>query len=223
VNRYNPVLSEWQDKHFVTLTVPNVSAELLSEMIDTMQSEFRRISDLAGWRKIPFIGFRKLECTYNPERNDYHPHYHIVVSGECAANFLLEQWLERFPNAARSAQDVRRCDDNDVFELFKYFTKIISSTSTQSGTVGNRSIYVMALDVIFRAVVGRRTFQSFGFKLPKSVTDDAESQELADKIGSDGVYRWVQEMSDWIDFESGEMLTGYIPSESLKNLIQRIK
>lgn len=222
VNKYHAILSQWEDKHFVTLTVPNVSAELLSETIDIMQFQFLKVRKLASRRKIFFVGLRKLECTYNPARNDYHPHYHVVVSGKIAADFLLEQWLLRFPNAVRSAQDVRPCDDNHVFELFKYFTKIISSTSKTSPNPANRSIYVTALDVVFQAVVGRRTFQPFGFTLPKLVAEDQELEVLAEKIGSEGVYRWVQELSDWVDFDTGELLTGYVPSDGLKNVIGRI-
>lgn len=65
---------------FLTLTVENVSSDLLSNELDhlfksfillTKRKEFRNISN--GW-------FRCLEITHNWERNDYHPHFHVIIA-----------------------------------------------------------------------------------------------------------------------------------------------
>jgi pseudouridine synthase len=84
------------DPRFVTLTVPNVPAAELRSEIRRMISEFRKIQELRRKQKKPLIrGIRKLEVTYNPDLQNFHPHFHFIVEGESAANELIEDWLDR--------------------------------------------------------------------------------------------------------------------------------
>lgn len=68
-------------KHiFLTLTLPNVSAEELSAELTRYSEGFVKML-----RRKPFAdvikGYtRALEITYNPDRNDYHPHLHAILS-----------------------------------------------------------------------------------------------------------------------------------------------
>jgi len=226
INTYKPVLDSWEDKWFVTLTVPNVPAEELNDAIVTMQNEFRRIRKTLGKRNErgkgnKFMGLRKLECTYNPVRADYHPHYHIIVRGEDVARGLLNEWLKRYPDARDIAQDVRPADNDSVMELFKYFTKLIVKVNRD-----DRQVYIEPLDMIFRAIRGKRTFQNFGFTAPKEVEKpDDEAMELADEIEQEVIresYQWHQDYHDWIGHQTGEVLTGYVPSPKFRKLVEGI-
>lgn len=227
INAYKPVLDLWDDKYFVTLTIPNVPADRLSSAIDGMGAGFRKIKEVfyrqhrRKKRDTPLIGFRKLECTYNPERNDYHPHYHIIVRGEGTAKELLAEWLRRYPEAVEQAQDVQKADDDSVMELFKYFTKLI--TKTKKGS----AVFIRPLDVIFQAMRGCRTFQNFGFK--HEVIEDGpiseEAEKLAEEIEEEAVtvvYEWVQELTDWVEEQSGRVLTGYQPTPKFRQLVEGI-
>jgi len=228
INTYKPVLDLWDDKHFITLTIPNVPVDRLSSAIDGMEAEFRKVKEVfyrqhrRKKRDTTLIGFRKLECTYNPERHDYHPHYHIIVRGEEMAKELLAEWLERYPEAVEQAQDVRKADDASVIELFKYFTKLITKTKGKGSAV-----FIRPLDVIFQSMHGRRTFQNFGFK--HEVIEDEpiseEAEKLAEEIEGEAmtvVYEWVQELTDWVEKQSGRVLTGYQPTAKFRQLVESI-
>jgi len=211
INGYRKPLQDLPDKRFLTLTIPNVSEKELPKAIEEMRDTFVLINrHIREKRKISFAGIRKLEVTYNSERNDYHPHFHCIIQGENVSRLFLDEWLERYPAATRAAQDDRPADDRTIKELFKYFTKIV--------TKGN--IHVAALDVIFRAMYGLRVFQPFGVK--KAVVSE-DIEELRAEIYQDIVpaeTQWVWQDNDWWNESTGESLTGYVPSENVLKLIQ---
>lgn len=218
IKGYTEPLSNIDDKHFVTLTVPNVRADELKIQIETMLSEFGRIKDTFRKRKTPIIGIRKLECTYNSNSNTYHPHFHIIVSGKHIAIEIVKEWLERFPDTNNLAQDVRAADDNSVHELFKYFTKI----ATYSKIDKTRKIHIVSLDTIFRAMKGKRVFQPMGIKkyVPEDI-EEIQSQEY--DIEEQFVeWKWNEEYSNWIDIQTGECLTDYEPSPGVIELLKNI-
>lgn len=65
---------------FLTLTVPNVKTEELSETLTKMHVAFSKYfvknkkikKSVTGW-------FRSTEVTYNKERDDWHPHFHCLL------------------------------------------------------------------------------------------------------------------------------------------------
>ena len=219
IRRYEPIFKEWQDAHFVTLTLPNVPASGLPAGIAELYAGFVACKDRAKKRaqrgKAPkFVGVRKLECTYNPYSDDFHPHFHLIVdNGENAKN-LVADWLGVFPQADAKAQDYRRTDANTLIEIFKYFTKLISNN--RGDQVKPMAIHADALHVMFTAIAGCRTFQSFGFKLPPEKEDESDQATCADVIA---VAPWITELGDWGNSDTGELLSGYIPSEAVKDII----
>ena len=158
--------------------------------------------------KIPIVGIRKIECTYNPDRYDFHPHFHLIVSGEKEGKKLVELWLKHNPTARLSAQNIRPADDKSVKELFKYFTKLVTGK--------DKKLYPIAMDVIFRAMRGKRVFQPISIKMISEDIEELQAEEYTD-IEPD-ITIWTWEGSDWIDLMTGEMLTGYTPSDVLVKL-----
>ena len=228
LNSYLPVLDEWSDKHFVTLTIPNVPADGLSDAIKAMQVEFARIKETFKMqnrrqqRDEKLVGLRKLECTYNIARDDYHPHYHVIIQGEQNARDLLAEWLRRFPDAREVAQDIQKADDRSVREMFKYFTKLIAKASG-----GESVVLPEPLDIIFRVIRGKRTFQSFGFTKPKETEEISdEAMEMAEQIERETVvevYQWCQEMHDWIGKTTKKKLTGYVPAVKWRKFVENME
>lgn len=250
MKKYIPVIEEWKDKHFVTLTIPNVEGRHLKESIEVMQSIFVRVQSRMKKRAqrgsgSKLIGLRKLEVTYNPKRNDFHPHYHVIIEGKENAkllrNYFLSEYNKSFYStpdlwgaASFKAQDVRPADDKSVRELFKYFTKVIDGKQGDP----NRVIYADALDVMFNAVKGKRVFQNFGFKAPKEQLSDEELKEVVKEAETEAEahavaeYEWSQDKGDWetkqdykIDHQTGEvtplprLLSGYKVSDGIKELV----
>ena len=213
MNRYITQLAPFEEPMFVTLTLPTVHQNHLSQRIKLMGKEWSRIIDVT--RRKPFerlgikrpIGIRKSECTARPG-NRCHFHYHLIVDGADTGSWIHDQWLDRFPAANRKAQDVRPADERSLKELFKYFSKV-----TYKGKLGA----LRTLDAIFRGMRGKRVYQPFGgLKMaPEEITDDLIKKLEKPKHIDGMIFRWNDEMTDWIS-EYGELLTNYRPSERLK-------
>jgi prophage antirepressor-like protein len=221
IQGYNVPLSELSDKQFVTLTLPNCTAEKLRETIDFMLKSCKEVQEVFKKRHLrdkqdwQLVGIRKLECTYNHKTSTYHPHFHFLIEGDIAANELVNEWLKRVPTASRQAQDVRKADKGAETELFKYFSKIV--TKTEKGF----TTFVEPLDVIFTAMRGLRVFQPIGLK--KDVSEDIEDIITEEISGIEEKFvDWKWFKNDWVDKSTGEVLTGYIPSDSMNRLIDNI-
>ncbi len=220
IKQYLPTIQSWEEKYFVTLTVPNCPGEELKATIKEMKAVFNRIRQRITMqfrgkkRAAQLVGLRKLEATYNPSRKDYHPHFHLIVNDRAVADDLRKYWLTHFQEAKWQGQDVRQADDRSALEMFKYFTKLVSSHSKE------RLILVDPLDVIFQAVAGERTFQAFNVKVTKEATDE-EAEALAEELTTEAVYQWQQDATDWVDIETGELLTGYEPDAQFRELVER--
>lgn len=211
IRRYLPELDSWPEKMFVTLTIPNVQGDRLGEAIDLVLRAVPQMSRaIKRTDGMPFRALRKLECTFNFHRGDYHPHLHLIVDGRVQAEALVRRWLELFPRARRVAQDIRPCGDGDTKELFKYFTKLVTKASDGAAT----PMPVVALDVIFTAMQGRRVYQPVGFSvtaLPGQAEEApiglAGRTEAPSRIGDSIEWSWSQLLADWVDFRTGDFLT----------------
>lgn len=160
--KYGPVLNLWEQPYFVTLTVRNAPQNSLISLMDEMQKTWERCKNIfaqeAKRKGLPIpSGLRKLECTYNPTRNDYHPHYHIIADSQESAERIVSAWLNQWPAdlCSPKAQNLKPADRNSIFELFKYFAKSIDRKE------GDNSIYPVALNCQFEAMSGRRVIQDF--------------------------------------------------------------
>lgn len=223
ISRYAPIVAEWSDAQFVTLTLPNVPAHALADTIGLMLEAFTSCKRaLKRTHGLQFRAIRKLEVTYNPKRNDFHPHFHVILDGEIQARALVALWLDRVPSAVEAAQDVRPVTDGTLIEAFKYFTEVISK-----GT--KRGVDAGSLAVIFEAMQGRRVWQSVGFTIPPEDLTDPEAltgleatNVATSRLTERVVWRWVQEYSDWVDWETGDTLTGYSPGDTWRALVEDV-
>ena len=219
ISRLTPVFDSWNERYFVTLTQgTTVTGEALRPTIAAMQQNFTRCKDRGKKRSqrkdgAKFVGIRKLEVTYNVRDNRFHPHYHALLNSEETAQNLMMDWLSLNPGASPNAQHVTPANNGSLVELSKYMTKLTATDSK-----GNRQIYVDGLHTMFQALNGVRTLQTFGFTLPaiKEATGEAKA---VDPIGK---YQWISQLSDWGDMETGELLSGYVPSEAMKQVIDSI-
>ncbi len=142
------------------------------------------------WENFPkFKGLRKLECTCI-KKDSFHPHFHVLVDSKKIANSLTELWVQKISKTELTAnligtnkdgtkvylQDISKVNSNEIKntakEIFKYFTKIFSSSKN------DRAIYIDRLDTIFCALRGRRIFQPFGFK----ISEYAKNKEVTKTI-----------------------------------------
>lgn len=216
IKGYGAAIESMVDPRFVTLTVPNVPATELRAEIRRMISEFRKIQELRRKHKKPLIrGIRKLEVTYNPDLQNFHPHFHFIVEGEAAADELIEAWLDRNATADKRGQDQREA--KNPIELFKYFAKLTSKSKSDTIIIKDGKMvrieysYPEALDLVFQAIEGTRIIQPIGgIKYVKEDIEDLETVVVEDLEPEEAL--WIYQDRDWVNVYTGELLTGYEPS-----------
>lgn len=218
---YIQQFTDMEDVQFVTLTVRNCKADKLAELVDRIIKQIvlviRNIREKKG---IKINGIRKIEITYNAIADTYHPHLHLLVD-KGLGHLIVDQWLQRMPDAQRQGWDfrkkkmvdlqvVQKADKGSLNELFKYTTKIIYTRKK-----GSLTVYVKPLDNIMTVLYRRRTFQPFG--LVRSVSEDVDNlvsevyPELELYDVGDMVIEWIWDTNDW--YFDGVPLTGYTPPE----------
>lgn len=217
LNGYLKPLEQMKEPYFVTVTIPNVTGKELRHSLVGMVQTSANITRVLKRLKMAVNGIRKIECTYNVEQDTYHPHLHFIFDGEAVSKKFIDEWLIRYPHASSSGQDFKPVTNygGGIKELFKYTTKIVTKTKA----TGDYNIYVPALDTIFRAMKGMRTFQNFGnIKRVNDEINDLLADDYTDIEPYDFVV-WQWERNDWRNMANGNMLTNYKPSKRMIELV----
>jgi hypothetical protein len=232
INRYLPILKQWEDPYFVTLTVKSVKAGKLNYWMNEgivrgfkmIIEKYRKRSQRGKGFKL--MGIKSLECNFNPDRKTYNPHYHIVVPNKEMAEILIKDWMLLWnrkgqKNTVRVAQDMRRVVNKEkvLIEIVKYGSKIFTEPDVvkKSKSKVNRKIYVSALHNIFQAMKGNRIFDRFGFDLPKAINS---LKKEPSRVTAYNNWEFDNTVSDWINSQSGKRLTGFSPSGELIELLE---
>lgn len=190
----------------LTLTVPNIKGEQLKETLDQMQRAF--IHNFIRRKKIKAVArswFRSLEITCNRDRDDYHPHFHVLLLVprpyfETNRDLYIDrdEWLSMWQKAMKNNNitqvDIRRVRKKSekqsleavAAEVSKYATKPSSYLEKQKdGT------FEAANDVIktlHNAIKGRRLvafgglFLSLRKKLKMTDVEKADLINIDDEI-----------------------------------------
>lgn len=228
MTKYLPEIETWAEPTFVTLTRPNVTGKRLNSEVRAVNASLRQVGqNVRRGDGLTFRAIRKLEVTYSFKRNDFHPHHHLLVDSRAAANALVERWLEANPTAKRAAQDVRPC--TSPVELFKYCTKLVVKGLDNERTAPPP----WALDTIFKALKGLRTVQPMGFKAAAGVSDTVldgdgtvtlDASTPAPLTGTvPAAFSWVSWLHDWVDKDTGEVLSDFSPDLKWLELLARIR
>lgn len=234
INRYYPTISQWSDVHFVTLTVKSCKEEKLNRWIYGMLRAFELIHNRCKKRherdkSIKLIGVKSLECKFNPVKKTYNPHFHLIVPSKEIAVLLKKEWLEqwrpkdkavyRYKFTIPSAQHIESVYnlESALIETIKYGSKIFTEPDLNKKVKHTLSpmIYASALDNILVAMKGKRIFERFGFNLPHQSPKEA-TFKLVENYET---WLFPKDASDWINPETGEALTGYLPPLQLSYLL----
>lgn len=227
LNRYMPVLREWEDPYFLTLTLKSVPYRRLAFLVRKMKKALRQILNKHKKRHqrgkgCKFIGIYSLECNFNPNKKTYNPHFHLVLASEEIGDLIREDWINKWGRkyVNPDAQVIKRVYNKKgmLVELIKYCGKIFKEVKPeiQGSEKVSQKVYVAALDNIFTAFKGLRLFDRFGFNLPqqKQPTDDAfETRDYKE---------WSFDLNnfDWIENSTEEKFTNYQPYHELMYILQ---
>lgn len=231
INKYLSMIETWEDAHFLTLTIRSVRKERLRALLKNMIKGFNRIT--ARYRKrnrekgeIRLIGVRSIECEFNPKKQTYNPHFHIIVKCREAGQILMREWVKESKKKSKTiyaelwCQDLQKVTDpvNCLIEIVKYGSKIFTETDVdKKANNGDAIIYAKALYSILVAMQGLRLFDRFGFNLPKgSKKKSSTIQTLHDYRD----YIFEPAKADWVDSESGTPLTEFVADPKTEYLLE---
>tara|TARA_R110002020_G_scaffold338747_1_gene554063 strand:- start:20 stop:733 length:714 start_codon:yes stop_codon:yes gene_type:complete len=221
INKYYPIMKDWKEPYFLTLTVKACNAQQLKAYINSMLSTFQKIIEKhrkkhqRGKGK-KLIGVKSLESNFNPVKNTYNPHFHIITKEKWMAEVILEEWLNRSKKGytlrwSQNLQPVHNLQTG-LIEIIKYGSKIFTEPDLKKKAkeTDTAYIYLRALDTILTAMKGKRIFDRFGFNAPKNYKPKYTPAKLLSNFSE---WEYNTERSDWIDALTGEVLTEYkIPS-----------
>ncbi|HCY1643763.1 TPA: protein rep [Staphylococcus aureus] len=145
---------------FLTLTTPNVVAERLGDEIKKYNKSFDKLFKRKVVKRVVKGYVRKLEITYNEKRDDYHPHFHVLIVvnksyfTDVKAYLNQKEWLRLWREATGISEitqvDVRRVKEqnsNELYEMAKY-------TGKDSDYLSNEKVF----KVFYESLKGKRAF-----------------------------------------------------------------
>lgn len=229
INAYSESINAIKDKQFVTLTIPNVIGDLLRKSIQGMIKTIQKIQDKRRKLKLPlFRAIRKLECTYNVECNNYHPHFHFIIDGEDNGNQLIQEWLKYYPDSNIKGQDIRQA--KEPLELFKYFTKLTSNTGKKyinGSKLIDEWAFPEALDVIFQSIQKIRIIQPMGgIKYVSDEIEELQAEEMDETLidkGDSNDYFFIWSGENWFNPYTGELFSSYKPTINQERFRKKIR
>lgn len=191
---------------FLTLTAPNVPADELHEEIKDYNKAFQRLMQRQEVKKVVKGYARKLEITYNKERNDYHPHFHVLIAVNKSYftdkeyyikhDRWLDLWRQVTKNPLITQVDVRKLRKNskkEIAEVAKYGAK-------DSDYLVNQEVF----DVFYQSLKGKQIIVYSGLfkdamKLFKAGDLDKYKEVDTTRYVYAIMYNWGQ--SDYVEKE----------------------
>lgn len=226
INKYYPIIEQWEEPYFVTLTVKACSANRLRVMVKKVMQGFQMIKErhkknFQRRKGIKLIGVKSLECNFNPVKKTYNPHLHLIVANKEMAEILIKDWLKLWTSkfAQRQAQDMREIFnvETGLIEIIKYGSKIFTEPDMKKkGENASYQIYVAALDNILTAMKGIRIFERFGFNAEKKEQIDIKESKRVTKYEE---WEFNSQLFDWQNKTTDEVLTGYRPKPQLSAIL----
>lgn len=176
---------------FLTLTAPNVPAEELNDEIKHYNHSFKKLMERKEVRSIVKGYARKLEITYNEERDDYHPHFHVLIAvnksyfTQTTQYISRDRWLELWQKSTKNdmitqvdVRKVRNGRDEKVYEIAKYSAK-------DSDYLINQDVF----EVFYNALKGKRLIVFSGlFKEAMTKFKNGELDDYKEKDTTKYVY-----------------------------------
>lgn len=182
----------------LTLTIPNVKANDLPKAIDSMQKGFKKLTMRRQFKKSIRSYFRALEVTFNENRDDYHPHFHVLLmvpesyfKRDRGLYISQEEWLSMWQESMQMPEitqvDIRRVRKKGkkkpieavTAEVAKYATK--PSNYLKRLPTGKYSANPEVLESLYWALKSRRLtgFGGYFYHLRKELRlKDVEDADL---------------------------------------------
>ena len=177
---------------FLTLTTPNVTAEHLESEIKAYNHSFQKMFKRKRVNSIAKGYVRKLEITYNKERDDYNPHFHVLIAvnrsyfKDTKSYISQKEWLNLWRDVTDmpeitqvQVQKIRQNNNKELYEMAKY-----------SGKDSDYLINQKVFDAFYKSLKGKQVLVYSGlFKEARKKLKNGELDYLKDIDPTEYVYQ----------------------------------
>ncbi|MBC2964853.1 protein rep, partial [Staphylococcus epidermidis] len=177
---------------FLTLTTPNVTAEHLESEIKAYNHSFQKMFKRKRVNSIAKGYVRKLEITYNKERDDYNPHFHVLIAvnrsyfKDTKSYISQKEWLNLWRDVTDmpeitqvQVQKIRQNNNKELYEMAKY-----------SGKDSDYLINQKVFDAFYKSLKGKQILVYSGlFKEARKKLKDGDLDYLKEIDPTEYVYQ----------------------------------
>lgn len=177
---------------FLTLTTPNVMSDELENEIKRYNNSFRKLIKRKKVSSVIKGYVRKLEITYNKKRDDYNPHFHVLIAVNKSyftdKRYYISQqeWLDLWRDVTGiseitqvQVQKIRQNNNKELYEMAKY-----------SGKDSDYLINQKVFDAFYKSLKGKQVLVYSGlFKEAKKKLKNGDLDYLKEIDPTEYIYQ----------------------------------
>ena len=177
---------------FLTLTTPNVMSDELENEIKRYNNSFRKLIKRKKVGSVIKGYVRKLEITYNKKRDDYNPHFHVLIAVNKSyftdKRYYISQqeWLDLWCDITGiseitqvQVQKIRQNNNKELYEMAKY-----------SGKDSDYLINQKVFDALYNSLKGKQVLVYSGlFKEAKNKLKNGDLDYLKEIDPTEYIYQ----------------------------------
>ncbi len=177
---------------FLTLTTPNVMCEELENEIKRYNNSFRKLIKRKKVGSVIKGYVRKLEITYNKKRDDYNPHFQVLIAVNKSyftdKRYYISQqeWLDLWRDVTGiseitqvQVQKIRQNNNKELYEMAKY-----------SGKDSDYLINQKVFDAFYKSLKGKQVLVYSGlFKEAKKKLKNGDLDYLKEIDPTEYIYQ----------------------------------
>lgn len=177
---------------FLTFTTPNVQNEQLEDEIKHYNKSFKKMVERKKVKSVIKGYVRKLEITYNKKRDDYNPHFHVLIAVNKSyftdKRYYISQqeWLDLWRDVTGiseitqvQVQKIRQNNNKELYEMAKY-----------SGKDSDYLINQKVFDAFYKSLKGKQVLVYSGlFKEAKKKLKNGDLDYLKEIDPTEYIYQ----------------------------------
>ena len=177
---------------FLTLTTPNVMSDELENEIKRYNNSFRKLIKRKKVGSVIKGYVRKLEITYNKKRDDYNPHFHVLIAVNKSyftdKRYYISQqeWLDLWRDVTGiseitqvQVQKIRQNNNKELYEMAKY-----------SGKDSDYLINQKVFDAFYKSLKGKQVLVYSGlFKEARKLLKNGDLDYLKEIDPTEYIYQ----------------------------------
>ena len=177
-HRVHDICKKMDDPRFLTLTMPH-SSDSLAAQLDRVMSTFRELRKTDAWCKYVTGGVWSLEVTYNVNKQEWHPHIHVLIDGDYFPQPEIKAEWSKI-HRQECIVDVRRPGSrrDAARYIAKYVSKGVELTTWPWDVVREYA----------KAIKRRRTIHTFGHCHGMKAESDTDDQAPPKRTRTVGVW-----------------------------------